>query len=95
MNSFATHDDRTRFSHTTGERLPVIYENLEEGSLLVEVSRSMQAMDDYVLALIMRFLRIVAESVAAANDQLKVAVETGPTKEETYDSFVDAMSHCV
>lgn len=95
--TFYSIDEQSIFSHVAGAKLPTIYEELEEGSLVVEMGRKLQAVDDYMFELITQLVRI-ADTVAtsAANNATTkvVYVEGSASNGHVYNSFVDALSLC-
>ena len=97
-NSLISTDEHLIFSHVSGARLATIYEELEEGSLLVELGRKLQAVDDYVFELVARLVHIANTDVMSATNHATtkvVVVETASASNgHVYDSFVDALSLC-
>jgi hypothetical protein len=99
MNTFSTSpansDGGLVLSRVIDGKLPIIHEELEEGSLLVEICRGLKVLDDYALTLVAGLVRLDKMLDAAPSDTTtKIVVVEAETKEFLYNSFSDALSFC-
>jgi hypothetical protein len=91
----ATYIQSFHSSRISSYKLPIIYEELEEESLLVGMIRSLQATDDYIAEQWALSVGVIdCHGVSSSYmTPCKVADMEGTSARKVYQGFVHALSH--